>query len=289
MGFEERSVLQKEEQYGLEWKDLSVVVKKGKAQKTILKPITGLAEPGHVLAIMGPSGSGKTTMLDALAGRLLLSKRRGSVTINGFVPTQSQREALVSYVPQEDSMMGAFTVRESLCFAMRFHYGFRLSRDKCQDIINDTLDLVGLRNAADTVVGDVFRKGLSGGQKRRLSLGVELVKKPSVLVLDEPTSGLDSASAFGVMDGLVKLAKKGHCVVSTIHQPSSEIWTLFDKFLLLSEGRTIYFGVAANAPPHFAALGYKVPEYSNPTDYLIGLVNTDFPLYTADVVALEQE
>ncbi|KAL1504553.1 hypothetical protein AB1Y20_010953 [Prymnesium parvum] len=270
----------------VQWQDLSVTIRRRKFEKVILQPISGAAEPGDVLAIMGPSGSGKTTMLDALAGRLLSSKLQGKVMVNGHVPSQRLRETLISYVPQEDSLMGSFTVRESLRFAIRFHYGYRISKQQMEGLLDGVLEAVGLNNAADTLVGDIFRKGLSGGQKRRLSLGVELVKKPAVLVLDEPTSGLDSASAFGVMDGLVRLAAKGHTVITTIHQPSSEIWTLFDKFLLLSLGRTIYFGQAKNAPQYFGKMGHNVPEYSNPTDFFIGLVNTDFPLYSADVEAL---
>lgn len=123
-----------------------------------------------------------------------------------------------------------------------------------------TLQSLGLAKAAHTIVGDVFRKGLSAGQLRRLSLGVELVKQPAVLVLDEPTSGLDSAAAWGVMSQIANLAAKGHTIVTTIHQPSSEVWACFGEFLLLSAGRTMFYGPKVEAIPYFKALGHPCPE-----------------------------
>ena len=194
----------------------------------------------------------------------------------------------VSYVAQEDSLMGVFTVRETVRIAVRFYHGYGLSGKDLEALESKVLTTVGLTSAANTIVGDIFRKGLSGGQKRRLSLAVELVKEPKVLILDEPTSGLDSASAFGIMTSMTSLAKLGHTILCTIHQPSSDIWAIFDKLLLLSEGSTLYFGRAAEAVNYFGALGYPCPEHCNPADFFLGLVNTDFPLHTADLSALEE-
>jgi ABC-type multidrug transport system ATPase subunit len=214
----------------IEWSDISVTVRVGgmlktKTSKQILAPTSGSASPGDLLAVMGPSGSGKTTLLDALADRLASSKVDGKVTFNGCTFSASERHRHISYVAQDDSLLGVFTVTETLLQAARFCYGYSLSSAQLKSVIDEAIETVGLRSAAHTVVGDIFRKGLSGGQKRRLSLAVELVKKPSILIIDEPTSGLDSASAYGVMHNLTLLCKNGHTIVTTIHQPSSEVRT----------------------------------------------------------------
>ena len=199
----------------VEWSDLSVVVtpregllgQKKLPEKTLLQPTSGFAAPHSMVAIMGPSGCGKTTMLDAIASRLTADKIRGCVTFGGTDLTMDQRQHLVSYVTQEDHMIGVFSVDETLWHAARLTHGFSKSKERLQHLVDETKEAVGLKSASGTKVGDIFRKGLSGGQKRRLSLAIELVKRPCVLVLDEPTSGLDSASAYGLMDNLLTLAK----------------------------------------------------------------------------------
>uniref|UniRef100_A0A7S2SQZ2 ABC transporter domain-containing protein n=1 Tax=Mucochytrium quahogii TaxID=96639 RepID=A0A7S2SQZ2_9STRA len=259
----------------ISWKDLSCTVKiKKKGTKTILQPNCGVVKPGQLLAVMGPSGSGKTTLLDALANRMRSSKLGGKVLFNGRELKDKERSAIVSYVPQEDSLMGQFTVRETIRYAARFHYGLR--GEDIEDRVTQTMEAMGLDNVADTLVGDIFRKGISGGQKRRLSIAVELISKPSILILDEPTSGLDSASAYGVIVHLRSLAAKGYTILLTIHQPSSEVWSLFDQFALLSRGHTMYFGEAPGAITYFSKLGYECPQYTNPADFMISIVNTDF-------------
>lgn len=219
----------------LEWSSLSVTVK----GKTVLQPTDGVLKSGDMLAVMGPSGCGKTTLLDAVSGRTRSHKLSGTVSFNGHTQVSfAQRSRVLSYVGQEDSLLGVFTVAESLRFAVRFYHGYGASAEETRALEEETLRLVGLESCRDTIVGDIFRKGLSGGQRRRLSLAVELVKRPAILLLDEPTSGLDSASAFGVMQRLKAMARAGHAIALTIHQPSSELWALFDNVLLLSGGHT---------------------------------------------------
>mmetsp|Transcript_27053 Transcript_27053/g.32800 ORF Transcript_27053/g.32800 Transcript_27053/m.32800 type:complete len:363 (+) Transcript_27053:559-1647(+) len=285
--------------YDVSWRDVSFVVRKkqksadGKGkeyvEKTILHPITGVVKSGRVCAIMGPSGSGKTSFLDAVAGRL--KNCDGKVFFNGREISSKQRRKVMSYVHQEDSLMGVFTVKETLDFAARFHFGWSSTTEARDEFVKLIIDDMGLTSATHTIVGDIFRKGLSGGQKRRLSIAVELISKPSVLLLDEPTSGLDSASAWGVLAHLKDLASSGHTILTTIHQPSSEIWSMFDDFFLLSTGRPLYFGPADAAIDYFGDIGYVCPRYSNPADFLISLVNTDFDggnLVNADPVELEE-
>mmetsp|Transcript_9371 Transcript_9371/g.29940 ORF Transcript_9371/g.29940 Transcript_9371/m.29940 type:complete len:666 (-) Transcript_9371:83-2080(-) len=269
----------------LSWHDLSLTVNvrqkrepgaKRTSKKTILHSTSGAVRAGQLLAIMGPSGSGKTSLLDSLAGRVRSSKLGGEVLINGKSLPLSQRRKALSYVAQEESLMGHFTVYETLCFAARFHFGYRLSRDEFKAVIQEAMTNMGLAHVRDTIVGDIFKKGLSGGQKRRLSIAVELISRPSIVLLDEPTSGLDSASAFSVMKHLTQLAATGHTIVTTIHQPSSQIWALFDRFLLLSQGHTLYFGEGSEAVQYFSSIGLACPQFSNPADYLLAAVNTDF-------------
>jgi len=268
-----------EKKCSLSFQDLNYTVKlKDGKEKDILKNVTGAVAPGEVLAIMGPSGSGKTSLLDAVAHRLRTkgAKLTGRILFNGRKERSRGRRQLMSYVSQEDSLMGVFTVRETLWFAARFYYGYGIDTKKMSDKVEALIDAVGLRSCADTIVGNLFFKGLSGGQIRRLSVAVELISSPAIVLLDEPTSGLDSASAFAVIGQLRELAAFGHTVVCTIHQPSSEIWAKFDQFMLIAQGKVCYSGEAKAAVDHFAAIGYQCPPLFNPADYVINLVTTDF-------------
>jgi len=266
------------------WKRLSVTVqakivkdgKKSKEPKTILQETSGFVQASGFLAVMGPSGSGKTTLVDILANRKKNATFEGDVLFAGQKLKVKDRRAVVSYVAQEDTLLGQFTVRETLAFAAKFHYGLSLSREELSKIIVEAMETMGLSAEEHTLVGDLFRKGLSGGQKRRLSIAVELVSRPSVIILDEPTSGLDSASSFSVLKFLRQLAAVGHTIITTIHQPSSELFASFDKLMIMSKGHTIYLGDADKAVPYYASLGHICPAATNPADYLISVVNTDF-------------
>ncbi|GBG32321.1 ABC transporter G family member 11 [Hondaea fermentalgiana] len=283
------------EPHSLVWRDVSVTVqavsrengKKKRQDKVIVDKSSGIVKPGELLAIMGPSGSGKTTCLDVLAGRTASSKLSGEVFYGGRKLSQRQRQRILSYVAQEDTLMGQFTVRETLEFAARFHYGFSVTKAELAVLVNEAMDEMGLTHVQDTLVGDIFRKGLSGGQKRRLSIAVELLSHPAIVLLDEPTSGLDSASSFAVIKRLRGLTRRMHTVVTTIHQPSSEVWAMFDKFMLMSRGQTLYLGTAKGAVGYFGTLGYVCPSYCNPADFLISIVNTDFKEFTVRADPLE--
>jgi ABC-type multidrug transport system ATPase subunit len=134
-----------------------------------------------------------------------------------------------------------------------------------------------LKEQAKTRVGDIFRKGLSGGQKRRLSIALEIVAKPNILALDEPTSGLDSASAFHIVKKLKSIAVMLNAVIiASLHQPSSEVWENLDRLLLLSKGKVMFEGYINACLPAFEFAGEKCPEHYNPADFLLNLVNSDF-------------
>mmetsp|Transcript_15619 Transcript_15619/g.51119 ORF Transcript_15619/g.51119 Transcript_15619/m.51119 type:complete len:606 (+) Transcript_15619:65-1882(+) len=247
--------------------------------KTIVEGLSGVASSGQVTAIMGPSGCGKTTLLDILANRVDKTKKgrslTGSVTVNGVVKGGPRR----AYVQQEDALVGVLTTKETLGVAAKFA---KAPPGRVLELLRE----FGLESAKDTLVGTIFHKGLSGGQKRRLSIAVELVSRPRVVLADEPTSGLDSASAFAVVDQLRKVAKAtGECrtcarvaVAATLHQPSNAVYAFIDDVCFLAKGKVVYFGdPTATLLAFFEGCGYPVPHYANIADFVLSLTNTDFP------------
>jgi len=206
-------------------------------------------------------------MLDILTQNLY-----SNLTYEGSV----QKTGVVKYVSQEDHLHGFYTVRQYLDHYISLNYS-GLSPKERERIILASVECTGLTSALDTIVGDIFRKGLSGGQKRRLSVALELISKPDILVLDEPTSGLDSVSAYRIVEVLKKLTEQGICVVCTLHQPSSQIWNMLDKVMLLSNGYTCYSGPPKGAQTFFESFGKALPSANfNPADFFIFQINSDF-------------
>lgn len=148
---------------------------------------------------------------------------------------------------QEDVLMGTLTVRETITYSAYLRLPNTLSNDQVKDIVKGTIMEMGLEDCADRLIGNWHLRGISGGEKKRLSIALEILVRPRLLFLDEPTSGLDSASAFFVVQALKSVARDGRTVVSSIHQPSSEVFALFDDLFLLSGGETVYFGEAKDA------------------------------------------
>eukprot|EP00198_Chlamydomonas_reinhardtii_P002835 XP_001692171.1 predicted protein [Chlamydomonas reinhardtii] len=215
-----------------------------KQQKTIISNMYGMAQPGRLLAIMGPSGAGKSTLLDVLACNTSSrgASLAGRITVDGAPRSGRQFAGISCYVQQKDVLLSSATVREVVHTAALLKLPYRgMSAAEKRELVEATLKELDLTTCADTLIGDetIGLKGISGGQKRRVSVGIELVKDPRVLFLDEPSSGLDSEMAAGVMNSLVRLAQKGRTVVCTIHQPNSDITDCFHDFLLLAGGRTI--------------------------------------------------
>ncbi|RAR01968.1 abc transporter [Stemphylium lycopersici] len=250
------------------WENVTVTVKDRTSKQPIdiLSNVSGILEAGEILALMGPSGSGKTTLLNVLAHRAAMPKAeiKQHLCINGATTTLASFRKLSSYVEQEDALVGSLTVRETLHFA-------------AQLALPSLLASFGLQNQADTLIGTPIRKGVSGGQKRRVSVASQLITSPKILFLDEPTSGLDSAASYEVMKFVRDIAKKHKVlVIASIHQPSTTTFELFDKLMLLSKGKVVYNGVVKQLGDYFAGLGYEMPLYTNPAEFAIDLVNTDF-------------
>ncbi|XP_007047882.2 PREDICTED: ABC transporter G family member 11 [Theobroma cacao] len=261
----------------LTWTDLLVSVSGGKkGPRAILQGLTGYAQPGEVLAIMGPSGCGKSTLLDALAGRLSSNTRQtGEILINGRKETLAFGTS--AYVTQDDTLMTTLTVREAVYYSAQLQLPDSMSKSEKKERAEMTIREMGLQDSMDTRIGGWSTKGLSGGQKRRVSICIEILTRPKLLFLDEPTSGLDSAASYHVMSRIVKLARRdGRTVIASIHQPSSEVFQLFHDLCLLSSGKTVYFGPISMAEQFFATNGFPCPVLRNPSDHYLRTINKDF-------------
>ncbi|XP_057976701.1 ABC transporter G family member 1-like [Malania oleifera] len=271
------AVEEEEEGVWLTWEDLWVTVSDGKrGNRAILQGLTGYARPRHLLAIMGPSGCGKSTLLDVLAGRLGSSVGKiGDVLINGR--KQALAYGTSAYVTQDDTLIATLTVREALHYSAQLQLPDSISKSEKKERAEMTIREMGLQDAANTRIGGWGAKGLSGGQKRRLSICMEILTRPKLLFLDEPTSGLDSAASYYVMSRIAGHdCRDGRTIVASIHQPSSEVFELFDDLCLLSSGRTVYFGPARAANEFFTSNGLPCPTLQNPSDHYLRTINKDF-------------
>uniref|UniRef100_M4DE55 ABC transporter domain-containing protein n=1 Tax=Brassica campestris TaxID=3711 RepID=M4DE55_BRACM len=240
---------------------------------TLLDDVSGEACDGDILAVLGASGAGKSTLIDALAGRVAKESLRGSVTLNGDNVLQSSLLKVISaYVMQDDLLFPMLTVKETLMFASEFRLPRSLSKSKKMERVEALIDQLGLRNAADTRIGDEGHRGVSGGERRRVSIGIDIIHDPIVLFLDEPTSGLDSTNAFMVVQVLKRIAQSGSIVIMSIHQPSARILDLLDRLIILSRGKSVFNGSPANLPSFFSDFGHPIPERENITEFSLDLV-----------------
>ncbi|KUF84679.1 ABC transporter G family member 31 [Phytophthora nicotianae] len=209
-----------------------------KASINLLKGISGFALPGTITALMGSSGAGKTTLMDVIAGRKTGGTIRGEVLLNGYPATELAIRRATGYCEQVDIHSDASTFREALTFSAFLRQDAAVSDIEKYNTVNECLDLLDLHSIADQII-----RNSSAEQMKRLTIGVELAAQPSVLFLDEPTSGLDARSAKLIMDGVRKVADTGRTVICTIHQPSAEVFCVFDRLLLLKRGgETVFFG-----------------------------------------------
>jgi ABC-type multidrug transport system ATPase subunit len=232
-----------------------------------------------MMAIMGPSGCGKTTLLNVLAQRKASTKAEVSsvVLINGKIPTDLTFRRLSSYVESDDALIGSLTVKETLYFAAQLSLSGSVVANERIRRINELLQAFGLTNQANTFIGTLLKKGISTGQKRRLSIAAQLISAPKILFLDEPTSGLDSAASFKVMSYMREVAQANNLIViASIHQPSTATFELFDRLLLLSAGKVCFSGLVSQTKPYFDSIGFPMPPQINPAEFVLDLTNVDF-------------
>ena len=250
--------------------------------KTILSHISGETEGGTLLALMGPSGSGKTSLLNALAFRVPRgpgAEITGTVLADGrVVATPGQMARMSAYVEQEDALFALSTVRETLMFAAQLRLGPEVPLEEKKRAVELVIADLGLVAAADTCVGNEVIRGISGGERKRVAIGMDLLHDPKLIFMDEPTSGLDAFQALNVMTTLKHLARdKGRTVVASVHQPRSSIYALVDQLVLLSGGRLMYAGDGGSkCSAHFASLGAPVPTDFNPADHFLDAISVDF-------------
>ncbi|GAB4833702.1 ABC transporter G member 20 [Ancistrocladus abbreviatus] len=244
----------------------------GSDEKVLLNDISGKAREGEIMAVLGASGSGKSTLIDALANRIAKESLKGSVNLNGEPLESKLLKVISAYVMQDDLLFPMLTVEETLMFSAEFRLPRTLSKSKKKARVHALIDQLGLRSAAKTVIGDEGHRGVSGGERRRVSIGIDIIHDPIILFLDEPTSGLDSTSAFMVVKVLKRIAQSGSIVIMSIHQPSYRILSLLDSLIFLSRGQTVYSGSPANLPNFFAEFGHPIPENENRTEFALDLI-----------------
>mmetsp|Transcript_28909 Transcript_28909/g.46793 ORF Transcript_28909/g.46793 Transcript_28909/m.46793 type:complete len:623 (+) Transcript_28909:105-1973(+) len=245
-------------------------------RKYILSKITGIAKPGEMVAILGPSGSGKTALLKVLANRISSSSTTGDILVNGSARKSSAFKKVSAYVAYDNVYYGVLTVRETLMYSARLNLPSSVSKTEKADRVQKLLVELGLEVCANTKIGNVFYRGISGGQKRRVAIGIELITDPSIMFCDEPTTGLDSHAAQSIAELLKSLALQGRTLICTLQQPEPEVISQFDTLSLLSEGRVAYYGPVKEMVPFFTSLNYPCPPFVNPTDHYMTIVNLDF-------------
>ncbi|XP_057954658.1 ABC transporter G family member 28-like isoform X3 [Malania oleifera] len=253
------------------FKDLTLTLK-GK-KKHLLRCVTGKIMPGRVSAVMGPSGAGKTTFLSALAGKATGCTMSGTILINGKVESIHSYKKIIGFVPQDDIVHGNLTVEENLWFSARCRLSADLPKPEKVLVVERVIESLGLQAVRDSLVGTVEKRGISGGQRKRVNVGLEMVMEPSLLILDEPTSGLDSSSSQLLLRALRREALEGVNICTVVHQPSYTLFKMFDDLILLAKGGlTAYHGSVKKVEEYFSSLGIQVPERVNPPDYFIDIL-----------------
>ncbi|KAK1121325.1 hypothetical protein K0M31_010625 [Melipona bicolor] len=261
------------------FEDIKYTVSLGykKGRKEILHGINGRLPAKHLIALMGPSGAGKSTLLDILSG-FRTTGVNGNVYVNGCVRHMNSFRKCSAYITQDDRLEALLTVMENMTVAADLKLPTNISRNKKETIIKKILTTLGLHEHANTPTGK-----LSGGQKKRLSIALELVNNPTVVFLDEPTTGLDSSSCTQVVNLLKLLSRQGRTIVCTIHQPSASIFQLFDLVYVLANGDCLFHGATSQLVSYLENVKLPCPVYHNPADYVIELACGE---YGEDKIAL---
>ncbi|KAJ2393460.1 hypothetical protein GGI05_002420, partial [Coemansia sp. RSA 2603] len=266
----------------LKWDNLVYEVKtkvdKQQTVRRILHGISGEVRAGEAIALIGSSGAGKTTLLNALSGRIVGGELSGNILFRGAKRNPGNFKRLTAYVQQDDLMHPLLTVQETLSYAskLRLPNNQYTPADKAERV-NTVIRQLRLEAARNTRIGDAATRGVSGGERKRVSIGTELLTDPKLLFLDEPTSGLDSNSSEMVVELVKKISvEQNTATIMTIHQPNARIFSIFDKVILLSQGRLVYFGPTSSSIDYFASIGYQCPMHENPADYFVDLMTLDY-------------
>ncbi|BET03387.1 ATP-Hypothetical protein cassette sub-family G (WHITE) member 2 [Nesidiocoris tenuis] len=258
--------------------------------KKIIDDVTGIARPGEMLALMGASGAGKSTLLNTLTYRVSRTLDvSGDLLINGLPFDSTLMSFLAAYVQQEDIFLGNLTVMEHLEFAAKVVMARGTKKALRKERIHSLIEELNLSKCQNTRIGiPGKKKGISGGEMKRLAFATGLLNNPPLMFCDEPTSGLDSFMSKNVVLLLKRLALQGRTIITTIHQPSSEVYFLFDKVMFLAEGRVAFIGSPADANVFFASIGAVCPANFNPADFLVSRLATQYEDLTPGAIPQSQ-
>ncbi|GFO20501.1 ATP-binding cassette sub-family g member 5 [Plakobranchus ocellatus] len=244
-------------------------------QKKVLHNLCLTFKKGELTALVGSSGSGKTSLLDVISGRAE-GQVEGVVSYKHEQCTRAMMRQKASYVIQADRLLPTLTVRETLTYMALMKLPRHLNKRKIDRKVQRVIDDMGLRPVAESRIGGAMIRGVSGGEKRRISIALQLLRDPEILLLDEPTSGLDSFTASHLVSTLATLAHRGDkLVLMTIHQPRSDIFNMVDRIGILTMGQLAYLGPPSHMVPYFTSIGYPCPKNENPCDVYIDITSVD--------------
>ncbi|PVH97391.1 hypothetical protein DM02DRAFT_533317 [Periconia macrospinosa] len=250
--------------------------------KKILQGVTGSIKSGSMWAVMGGSGAGKSTFFNVLMGKT--RNTGGEIKINGRSKDMTKYKKLIGYVPQDDIVIPELTVRENILHSARVRLPMTWKDKDIQAYVDSLISCIGLSHVQHSLVGDAVRPVVSGGQRKRVSIGMELAAAPMCIFLDEPTSGLDSTSASSIMRLLKAISKLGVTTITIIHQPREQIFVGFDNIMLLGNGSMIYAGPTTETSHYFNTLGFTFPMRENPADVIMDIITGHGQQYTQDAV-----
>uniref|UniRef100_A0A8C2TCI5 ATP-binding cassette sub-family G member 8 n=1 Tax=Coturnix japonica TaxID=93934 RepID=A0A8C2TCI5_COTJA len=258
-------------------KQMQLLCKSGPdSHVSIIQNLNLKVHSGQMLAIIGSTAGGKTSLLDVITCRHHGGKiKSGQIMINNKPSTPQLVKKCIAHVRQDDRLLPHLTVRETLLFIAKLRLPACFSDSQRKKRVEDVIAELRLRQCANTRVGNEYLRGISGGERRRVSIAVQLLWNPGILILDEPTSGLDSFTAHNLVITLSRLARGNRLVLLSLHQPRSDIFQLFDLVLLMTSGVTVYSGTAKDMVQYFTELGYPCPRYSNPADFYVDLTSID--------------
>jgi len=252
----------------IEFENIGLTLNKG--GDVILDGVTGRIPPFSLVALMGPSGCGKTTFMNALQKNTPYGTCTGTVKVNNDPSVDLLKDNLIGFVPQDDIVHGSLTVYQNLYYSAMTRLPNTMSKEQKRKHVQDVIKVLGLNKVQNALVGTPEKRGVSGGQKKRVNIGMELAAMPSFLFMDEPTSGLDGAATVSLAKCMSVLRKSGLTIICVIHQPR---WLVFEQFthvLLLGEGgKTVYWGRSEQLVPYLSSLGFSQPKHENPADWMI--------------------
>ncbi|KAE9541600.1 hypothetical protein AGLY_003591 [Aphis glycines] len=259
----------------IEFSDLTYSVPQGRnGSKIILRSVSGLFRSGELTAILGPSGAGKSTLINVLAG-YRCGDARGSIMVNSRPREMKSFRKMCRYIMQEDLLQPALTVLESMEIASDLKLGYTISKENKLDTIENILQMLRLTKSKHTLM-----ENLSGGERKRLSIALELVNNPPVIFLDEPTTGLDDLSSSQCVSLLKDLAYGGRTIICSIHTPSAKLFAMFDHVYIVAEGQCMFAGVGQDMVPYLSTVGLSCPKHYNPADFMIEVCSREYGDYS---------